>query len=415
MKGSYKVLLAILMISLLLIGSIPANGHIFNTNNYNETQDSYKRSNSLKNRLFDFYLESMRKICYLPSFTACAIRDDEVVWAKGYGNYNPDLKKRATNETIYLVMSISKTVAATALMQLYEEDLFELDDDVNNVLPFELRNPNYPDVNITFRMLLSHQSSLAADEESGILIKRLMKTVCIGDPDTCSYPYPWLENYLTPNGNMYIPEVWANEQPGSNHHYANINYGIVGYLIELLSGKKFSEYCMENIFEPLNMTNTSFLYADLNRSNIAIPYYSPQGDFIPRLNEEPLYSFLWAACGNLKTTVMDLSRFLIAHMNSGVCNGVRILNESTVELMHEAQYQNNNAGQYGLGWMVSKDLSGKKIYGHDGGGPGVRTRMWVRPSDGIAYMYFVNTWTGRLTVCEPLLRFSLFQKAKTSD
>jgi CubicO group peptidase (beta-lactamase class C family) len=413
MKKLHKILLIILIISLLVVSSIPANGNIVTKN---ETQQLSQKSNSLKDKLFDLYLESIRKLCYLPSISACTIRGNEVVWAKGYGLYDPKLEKQATEETIYLVMSISKPVAATALMQLYEQGLFDLDEDVNNYLPFSLRNPNYPEVNITFRMLLAHQSSLAYDEKLGsILLAYLLRTICIGDPDVSSYPYPWLENYLTPDGNLYIPEIWVNEPPGTSFHYANIGYGLIGYLIELISGQEFADYCRDHIFIPLNMKNTSFLYADLNTSNIAIPYNAVSRHIIPKLSRQPLYSFLWAACGNLKTTVMDLSHFLIAHMNGGIYDGVRILNESTVELMHEVQYQNTNSELYGLGWMISENRFGEKIYGHDGGGPGVHTRMWVHPSDNLAFMYFVNTWTWRLTVCLPLLMFTFFQKAKFSN
>ena len=288
-------------------------------------------------------------------------------------------------------------------MQLYEQGLFDLDEDVNNYLPFSLRNPNYPDTPITFRMLLSHQSSLAPDEE-GYLLECLQKTQYIGDPDNPLYPDPWLEDYLCPGGKLYQPEIWTDEEPGTKYHYANVGYGLIGYLIEIISGQEFNEYCMDNIFTPLDMMNTSFFYRDLNTSNIAIPYATLlKRTKIPIihfqiLQRQPLYSYLWAACTDLKTSVNDLSHFLIAHMNGGVYNGTRILNETNIEIMHTIQYpgKTNEDYSYGLGWMIFEDKKGNKLYGHDGGGPGVHTSMRIRSSDNVAFIYFTTTTTWQL-------------------
>jgi len=364
-----------------------------------------------KTTLFDRYISFLLKLCKLPSISACSIKDGEVVWANAYGFADIENEKEAKVESIYLVMSISKPVAATALMQLYEQGKFDLDDDVNEILPFSLRNPNYPDTNITYRMLLAHQSSLACDEEYP-MVEYLIKTIFIGDPNLSSYPYPWLENYLLPGGDYYTPEVWVKEKPGTNYHYSNVGYGIVGYLVELHSNQTFNDYCVENIFDPLDMKNSSFLYEDLNNSNISIPYNSEKKTFIPKLKRQPLYSLLFTACANLKTTPTDLSHFVIAHMNCGKYKDVEILNSSTVGLMQTIQYPENKKDKYGLGWSISKNIMGNKIYGHGGGGPGVRTSLLVNPEKDTAVIYFINSWTWRLTFCQPLLKNAFFYKAK---
>ena len=413
MNGLYKksAVLGIVLL-LLVISIVPTTGKIAN-NDKNITSD--KQLDLSKNLLFDRYINSLMKLCLVPSLSACTINGDEVLWSKGYGYLDPDVeKKETTSDTIFLVMSISKPVTATALMQLYEQGLFDLDEDVNNYLPFSLRNPNHPDVPITFRMLLSHQSSLAYDEE-GYMLECLQKTLYIGDPDNPLYPDPWLENYLCPGGKLYHPEIWADEEPGSNFHYANVGFGLIGFLIEIISGQEFNEYCIDHIFTPLDMMNTSFYYRDLNTSNIAIPYAKKLKQIIPpihlqRIQRQPLYSYLWAACTDLKTSANDLSHFLIAHMNGGVYNSVRILNESTVEMMHTIQYPGETGEDfcYGLGWMIFEDKNGNKMYGHDGGGPGVRTRMLVRSSDNVAFIYFTTTTTWQLFALNLLIEKSFF-------
>ena len=93
----------------------------------------------------------------------CIVENDQIIWKGAYGYASIEQNKPVGDSTIFHIASISKLLTGTALMQLWEEGLFDLDDDINNYLPFEIRNPNYPDDPITFRMLLTHTSSINDD------------------------------------------------------------------------------------------------------------------------------------------------------------------------------------------------------------------------------------------------------------
>lgn len=326
---------------------------------------------------FDRFIPFLMKFGCMPSLSACIVKDDEVVWARGYGLYDVENEKHATEDTIYLTASISKTVTATALMQLIENESYgiDLDDDVNNFIPFSLRNPMYPDIPITFRMLLAHQSSLAVDPE-------IFYSYWIGDLNVTLYP--WIKEYLTPDGKYYMPEVWSDDMPGEKFHYANVGYCFIGYLIELISGQEFNEYCKEHIFKPLGMYNTSFRLIDLDVDKVAVPYNLENGKY----HKWGHYDFLERPAGAMRTSTMDLSHFFIAHMNGGVYNGKRILKESTVQEMHTVQYPGVG---YGLGWQVQTDKQGKTRLGHMGTQRGVFTDMGFCPSDKTGVIIFTNT------------------------
>ncbi|HEX2996810.1 MAG TPA: serine hydrolase domain-containing protein, partial [Anaerolineales bacterium] len=90
----------------------------------------------------------------VPGAAMLLIRDGKIESAKGYGLADPETGLAMTPDTLFTIASISKTMTATALMTLYEQGAFELDDDINKYLPFEVRNPNFPDKPITFRMPL---------------------------------------------------------------------------------------------------------------------------------------------------------------------------------------------------------------------------------------------------------------------
>jgi len=370
-----------LSITALFIGIIicPASeGLIKDDNNYKILEN-----NAIKDILFDKYITLMMKFAHKPSVSCCIIINDSVAWSKAYGFYDINNNKPATTDTLYLTASVSKTVTATALMQLYEQGLFDLDDDVNNYLPFSLRNPFYPETPITFRMLLSHRSSLADDNFFWLCLSYIP-----GDPDIPDYPYPWLKEYLTSNGSAYSSRVWSNSPPGSKLYYANIGYSLIGYLVELLSGQTFDQYCKDHIFKPLEMYNTSFRLKDVNISNLAVPYEYKNRKYLPHPHYG-MHVIYPSAC--MRTSIEEYSHFIIAHMNGGKYKDIRILNETTVELMHTAYYPIGiNKWNYGLGWMIDKTFFGGKKIGHGGGWPGVHTLASIRPDKDIAIIIFTN-------------------------
>jgi len=358
------------------------------------------------NSLFEKIVERLMKMAHMSAISAAIVKNNELVWAKGFGLYNREKNKAANENTIYLVASISKTFTATAIMQLYEKGLLNIDDDINKYLPFPLRNPKYPNKPITIRMLLAHQSSLAEDPPG-------FYSRYPADLEIEGYPYPWLKEYLTPGELHYMPQIWSDYMPGEKMYYANIGYSILGYIVELVSGKSFEEYCRENIFEPLGMKNTSFLFKNLNASKIAMPYLFYRGEYYPLLH----YSILDYPAGGLRTSVVDLSRFLIAHINGGIYNGIKILSERSVEEMHTVQYPSNTYNfQYGLGFQIW-DIGREKYIGHTGGLYGVATKMVFRKSDGTGVIYFINAEVRNLReiVAFSLIERLLFWKASGFD
>lgn len=373
-----KKILAIVMLSIFLTVSAQSFSSI--EISHGTTAEQYTRELS-SDFLFDTYLKTLMLIGHKPSIAACIIHDDEVIWSQAYGYYDIEAKKQATTDTLYLQASVSKTVAATALMQLYDEGLFDLDDDVNNYLPFELRNPNHPDAPITIRMILSHRSSLADDNLYWIALSYLP-----GDPDVEGFPYPWLEEYLVPGGSAYSSTTWSMDEPGESYYYANIGFSIVAYLVEILSGQDFDEYCKEHIFQPLQMKTSGFRLRDHTIEDIAVPYEFKDGHYFrhPHYGIHVLYPAI-----TLRTSIEDFSHFIIAHMNGGVWNGVRILQESTVEMMHTAQFSPRDTYNYGLGWSITNKLF-EKTYGHSGGYVGVHNLVTIDPEEDIAVLLFAN-------------------------
>lgn len=152
-----KILKILVCIFLIITLIAPVKGEFFRQSVNTIQNTSF---NPLNSTVFDEKISLIMKIAGFPSLATCIIKDNQIVWSKGYGYYDISNQKPATVDTVYILASITKTIVGTAIMQLYEKELFDLDDDVNVFLPFDLRNPNFLEDPITFRMLLSHTSSL---------------------------------------------------------------------------------------------------------------------------------------------------------------------------------------------------------------------------------------------------------------
>jgi CubicO group peptidase (beta-lactamase class C family) len=344
-RGKYmknKIIIIALLCALFVIATTPT---VFSEIEINQISNK----NSINEKFIDNTIINIMEKCHYPSISACVIKNDEVVWSNTYGFADIENNIEASDETVYTIGSTTKTITAAALMQLYDQGLFNLDDDVNEFLPFELRNPNFPDKPITFRMILSHTSSLKRDPNAYWL--EVENWYEYDGPPFDNYPMPWLQEYLTPSGNRYDPLIWNEEYgPGEKSQYGNINYDIVAFLVEILSEEPFYEYCENNIFEPLDMKSTSFHINNYDEEQLATPYVWDHIEQILLKGTHQMH--IHYAVGFLFTTAIDLSHFLIAHMNNGVYNGTRILTESAVEEMHKIQTPKGGL-QYGLGWHFS--------------------------------------------------------------
>jgi CubicO group peptidase (beta-lactamase class C family) len=97
----------------------------------------------------------------IPSVVACVVKDNQIVWESALGFADVSTSTPTNRESLYTIMSISKLFLATTVMQLWEQNRIDLESDINQYLPFEVRNPNFPDKKITAYMLLTHTSGLA--------------------------------------------------------------------------------------------------------------------------------------------------------------------------------------------------------------------------------------------------------------
>ena len=422
----FKYLIIVLFLNSLF--SVTSDNHVINRLRHDlNLRENYTNLNSYRDEseLLEF-IESTMETHLIPGLSISIVKNNDIVWEKQLGYANIINNIPVDENTMFILSSISKTVTATALLQLFEDGLFNLDDDIDNYLPFDINHPDYPLTPITFKMLLTHVS--------GIKDNWSIMPYYDGDSDLELGYY--LEEYLTPGGEFYGSNSnFTNLIPGMNYSYSNIGAALIGYLVEEISNQSFNEYCIENIFEPLEMNNAYWFLSEINNlSQVASPYQVTGGtgdscyiigcgiydesnpcfcDFAcieygdccsdyeqvcgengtgsssENLTEYEHYGYSDYPSGQLRTTSNNLAKFMSVYMNEGIYNGIRILESETIELIKTIHYPLVNSMQ-GLMWYY-KGQNGRTLFGHNGGDLGSSTDMFISFSDNLGVVLLTNS------------------------
>ena len=309
--------------------------------------------------------------------SACVIHDGRIVWIGSQGYANRAAQATAADTSLYMLASVSKTVTGLALLQLWENGDFGLDDNVSRYLPFDLVHPSFPDDSITFRMLLTHTASI--DDNTVVMSSTY---VCGDSPIPLSQ---YVRDYFVPGGLYYSPVYnFLMKAPGTTRRYANHGLVLAGYLVEAIAGIPFDQYCRDSIFLPLGMNETSWFIAGLDTSNIALPYDCQVGVFDPYC----LYGYADYPAGSLRTSVRQLAAFLLAISQHGRYEGARVIDSATVDSMFTPQFPDIRTSQ-GLVWYTL-DVAGHTTWSHSGMDGGVSTIMGYCPESDLGAIVLTN-------------------------
>lgn len=333
-----------------------------NKNTEIETVDDFKK-----------YIDEEMENQNIPALSVLIFENDEILYEDYFGQSNIEQNLPLEKNHIFLLASISKTITATALLTLYDKGDFQLDDKINDYLPFEVNIPNST-TDVTFRMLLTHTSAIADGPA-------LDDQYYYGEDSPVALEY-FMENYFTPGGEFYDEsQNFHDFEPGEYHEYSNVGSALIGVLVEQISGKDFNTYCKENIFTPLGMSSTFWRLDEISQT-IVTPYIL-DGDYVALQN----YTFTDYPNGGLRSNVTDMHKFLGMLANGGTFNGVKILESNTVQQMTTPQIPDID-NEVGLHLFI---FGGElQLWGHDGGEEGVSTIMAFNKDTKIGALIFTN-------------------------
>lgn len=337
---------------------------------------------------------------------------DGIIENLSFGNADVVSGTPITTDTKYRIASISKTITAIAIMQLVEQNLLGLDDNIGDVLGYEVLNPNYPNLPITVRMLLSHTSSII----DGTTYNSFLNATVNQDP------IPNLSEILTPNGTYYTASQFTTTLPGNYFNYSNINYVILGTIVEKVSHLRFDQYCFQNLSNPLGL-DASFNVNDLQDINqVAVLYRKPGGVWTPQIDNyqgvQPKFTNLdnyvpgtnggrFGPQGGFRSSAQDIAKIFLALVNDGTYQNQNILTPASCGLMFSKQwtFNGNNGNNYfglfrswGLGihrltYTTGNDIAlpaSTSMIGHTGLAYGLVSDAYFDQDRNIGFVFITN-------------------------
>jgi CubicO group peptidase (beta-lactamase class C family) len=326
----------------------------------------------------DKIISSYMKEQHIPGLAAAVVRDGEVAWMGTYGMASVAQGKPVTPQTIFPLASVTKIITATALMQLHVEGKFNLNEDVSGYLPFTVRNPNFPELPITFAQLLRHRSSIRDNPE----FYTPLWSKANGDTETVLGEY--LQSYLGLEGTLYDQRKnFFPYKPGTDFKYCNTCYALLGYLAERISGLAYQQYTQEALFKPLGMESAAWTYADVDKNRAASSHrYDPEKG----QQDAGIVGYPDWPAGLLRMNANDLARFLAAYTQFGLLDGSQLIDPGVIELMAP---KHQTVGFYT--WFSSSlDSTSDVLYSHGGSDLGTRTLMGFNPTSREGFFILTN-------------------------
>nr|WP_246164396.1 serine hydrolase [Xanthovirga aplysinae] len=316
----------------------------------------------------------------LPGMVVLVARNGKIVYHKAFGVANPKTERELRRDDIFRIASQTKAITATAVMMLWEEGKFSLDDPISKYIS-EFKDPRVLDslladgtyltkpakTEITIRHLLTHTSGIGYGvidsderfrkiyEESGIVDLFTTREITIG------------ENIKK------LALLPLHHNPGERFTYGE-SYDVLGYFIEVVSGIPLDEFFRSRIFAPLGMDDTWFYLPKHKEKRLVTVQKKERNKWVsyPITFYDPDYPIkgakqFFSGGAGLCSTAEDYAKFLQMYLNNGELNGVRLLSRTTVQTImanHIQDLWGDPRAHYGLAFLVQSQI------GQNAGGKG---------------------------------------------
>lgn len=339
-------------------------------------------------------LEAVSAGSNLAGFAVAVVRNGSVVYQAGFGHADIAAGRPYSPETTQPVGSVSKTILGVALMKAVELGYFDLDTEVDAILPFQVRNPAYPDRPIRIEHLVTHTSGLVDDEavyfshytilpgeDAWSELAQVLRGELGFSTGVPMALGEYLSAYYVPGGELYSATNFGPHAPGKAWAYSNIAASLAAYVVEVASGRPFAEFVDEEVFQPLGLSDTAYGDDSLDPARRAVLYYDLDTPF-------PRYGNASYPDGSINTSAADLAVFLIDVMQGYAGQSTRLLSSSGYRRLIDPITVDEDLGPtpHGVFWMHEAD--GR--VGHTGGDPGVEAYLSFDPVGGTGSLVMLN-------------------------
>jgi CubicO group peptidase (beta-lactamase class C family) len=356
----------------------------------------------------DAMVEGLVATGEIPGAVVFIARDGNIAYHRAYGVRNTETGEPLRPDDIFRIASQSKAITSLAVMMLWEEGRFLLDDPVSRYIaefadPTVLTAFNAADTTyetepatseVTIRQLLTHTSGIdyaviGSEAFNAIYAKAGVPSGIGSDEDRIGDKMSLLAT---------LP---LKHQPGERFTYG-LNTDVLGYLVEVLSGQPFDEFLRTRIFDPLGMDDTWFYLPDGKHDRLVTLHDGKSGTAVPidgeAYDENPAYPTFdgtyFSGGAGLSSTVVDYAVFLQLFLNGGEYAGVRLLSPKTVALMLTDQLP-DLPNEFGLGFGLeteANDYQSPLSIGSFSWGGAFNTHYWADPEERLVALIYTNIY-----------------------
>lgn len=373
----------------------------------------------------DDLLQSYLKDQKIAGAVAVVARKGKIVYQKNMGSNGIGNQSEMKKDDIFRIASMTKPITSLALMMLYEEGKFLLDEPLSKYIP-EFKNPqiltsfNEKDSSytaepakkqITIRHILTHTSGIPYGFIEPKKFGKIFAKASV--PDLANGG-----KFTIADKMKMLAKLPLAHEPGEKWTYG-LSSDVCGYLVEVLSGMSLSDFCEKRIFEPLEMKDTHFFYPESEEKRLVKVQFSNKEGKAEKYTNQPEAQFTdfpvkgakmyYSGGSGLSSTAIDYLKFCQMILNGGEYNGKRLLSRKTVELMSMNQVGDLCAGwscdKFGLGFSILTEKNSHKNLGSIGrlGWGGIfNTAFWIDAKEGIAAVIMMQIY--------PFSHNEIFQK-----
>lgn len=306
----------------------------------------------------------------IPGLSIGVTSADGIIWQRGFGYADAQTKLPADQRTLYRVASMTKPVTAFAVLLLVDRGLVDLDAPVSTYVPeFSMRRRPGGEP-VTVRHLLCHYSGISRDVYRGISGKVPAPVDLLG----------------------ILAEDYLAAAPGTEYRYSNVNYALLGVLIERVSGRSYGDFLEEEVFAPLGMADTVVGLENTPEARLAAGH-ERAGLLFPRTRRVAPQRNRDTAAGSLVSSVVDMLRFARMLLAGGTtADGTPLVSPSLVEEMFRVQFPRGpfDEDAAGLGLKLGKLHVPHRNARHGGTLPGFSSLLALLPDDDFAVVVLYN-------------------------
>lgn len=324
----------------------------------------------------DQYIVRAMHDAEIPGLSIAVVKDDAVVFAKGYGVRKLGDNAPVDEHTIFQIASLTKGFTTASLAMLVDEGKLGWDDHVLKYLPTFQLYDSYATRELIVRDLLTHRTGLT-------------------DNDSLCVDSTYSRDEILYRIRYWQPKLGFRAQ----FDYNNCMYIVAGQIVPAITGRSWDDFVHERIFRPLGMRDSSTSITELHGPNMAVPHRMVNGtiQFLPLPNNDNM-----APAGGINSSAVDMAQWVRLQLGGGVYQGQRLLSLQRMkqlqapnidldfsEGLDKVQFPADNFAAYGLGWILM-DYHGRKVVFHTGSSPGFKSEILLVPEEHLGVVILSN-------------------------